>query len=446
MTDTRYALPATAAASAIENPRSAAGSMSFPLGIAVNYSLAHLGTGLLWGLFNNGMPLYLDSYRLDPWLIGFLANERCAFAILVEPIVGRISDGLRTPLGRRRPFFLACIPVVAAALLLLAFHPGFWAMFALVALAAVSIWAARDAYTALLGDLFTMSQRGRIGGITGLAMGAGSAIFVLLASALWDRAEFAVFALVAVGLVAGWGWTFFTVKEPQCEISGPRGGAGAVIAAPIARRGAAGLPRPLEYVRGLREYPEVFKFVLADCIFWLGLGGATPFVTLFAVKVLHTTKGEAFLATLGYLLMSILVAVPAGILADRIGKKKVLTIAMLVFSGAAVVASLSGSFWQLTAALGLCGIGSACASYLDAAQMADLVPAARRAELMGLGSGLDALMLPIGSVLAGLSVSLAAPFVGEVDAYRAPFIFGGAAILLAAVLLQRVRPERVVPA
>ena len=72
---------------------------TFPYRKAINYSVANLGASLFYGLFNFGMPLYLKSYGLPPWLIGLLANERSFVGALVQPVVGRMSDRLRTPLG-----------------------------------------------------------------------------------------------------------------------------------------------------------------------------------------------------------------------------------------------------------------------------------------------------------------------------------------------------------
>ena len=56
------------------------------------------GSVPIYGLFNFGMPLYLKSYGLPPWLIGLLANQRSFVGALVQPVVGRMSDRLRTPL------------------------------------------------------------------------------------------------------------------------------------------------------------------------------------------------------------------------------------------------------------------------------------------------------------------------------------------------------------
>ena len=93
---------------------------------AVNYSVANLGASVFYGLFNFGMPLYLDSYGLHPSLVGLLANERSLVGAFAQPVVGFISDRIQTPLGKRRPFFLIGIPLVCLGLLLLAYHPPFW--------------------------------------------------------------------------------------------------------------------------------------------------------------------------------------------------------------------------------------------------------------------------------------------------------------------------------
>ncbi len=65
---------------------------------------------------------------------------------LVQPIVGRISDRTRTPLGRRRPFFLIGIPLMAVALLILATHPPFWLMLGIMTIAAFFLSIAWDPY------------------------------------------------------------------------------------------------------------------------------------------------------------------------------------------------------------------------------------------------------------------------------------------------------------
>src|SRR5690349_19430760 len=83
---------------------------SFEVGKAARYSVANFGSALVYGMFNTALPLYLKAYGVEQWLIGLLANERAFVGALAQPFVGRLSDRTRSPLGRRRPFFLVGIP------------------------------------------------------------------------------------------------------------------------------------------------------------------------------------------------------------------------------------------------------------------------------------------------------------------------------------------------
>lgn len=115
-----------------------------PLPTVLLFSVASLGANLVFAFFNFAMPQYLDSYHLRPALIGLLANERSFVGGVVQPFVGRLSDRARTPLGRRRPFFLAGVPLTAVALLLLGLHPPFALMIAVVSVAAFFLFIAYD--------------------------------------------------------------------------------------------------------------------------------------------------------------------------------------------------------------------------------------------------------------------------------------------------------------
>src|SRR5690242_18327899 len=112
--------------------------------LAVRYSIANFGAQMVYGLLNIGMPLYLDRYALDPRLIALLANERSFVGAFIQPVVGRISDHIRTPLGRRRPFFLVGIPLMALSLGLLALHPSLWEVIVLMTIGSFFLAIAFD--------------------------------------------------------------------------------------------------------------------------------------------------------------------------------------------------------------------------------------------------------------------------------------------------------------
>jgi MFS family permease len=402
-----------------------------PLTKAINYSVANLGASVFYGLFNFGMPLYLDTYRLSPEAIGLLANERSLVGAIAQPIVGRISDRTRTPLGRRRPFFLIGIPLVCVGLFLLALHPPFWVMVAIMTVLAFFLSVAWDPYMALMADLFPPHQRGRVGGLIGLGTGLGNIIFALLALFMWGNNEFGVFLLVIGVLLVTWGYTFITVKERPVAHQPPQA------------RKASVRPDPATYIRGLLRYPEAAKYTLALSFWWLGTGGVVPFITLFGEKVLGASRDVVFILPLAAVLANALSAVPFGFIADRIGKKPVMTAGMVFFAVVALVGSQSQNLTQATIALALAGMANGALALINP-MLSDLVPRSRMAEFIGLGSAVFSFAQPLGSVAAGLVIGIAGNFLPEHDAYRWSFIAAGGWVLAAAALLQTVRPERAV--
>ncbi|MEO8289145.1 MAG: MFS transporter [Chloroflexota bacterium] len=395
---------------------------------AARYSVANFGSSVVYGLFNSGMPLYLETYGIFPWLIGLLANERAFVGAIVQPFVGRLSDRTRSPLGRRRPFFLVGVPLMSISLLLLAVHPNIWVMLGLMTIGSFFLAVAQDPYIALLADLFPEQHRGKVGGFLGLTTALGIITFSLIAHFLWDSNEALVFGLVIAILLVTYAFTFFTVKEPPAP----------AIATEEKKR-----PFNLKlYIKELRQYPEAAKYIGALCLFWIGTGGATPYVTLFGTKALNASTSDVFLLPLAFVVMSAIFSVPAGRLSDRIGKKRVMFGGLLIYGIGALIGSQAHDLMQATLALAVIGIGNAGTAALNPL-LTDLIPRSRTAELMGLGSAVWSFAQPLGSALAGIIVTVAALFVGEHDAYRWTFIFAGAMIVLAGLSLRFVHPERV---
>ncbi len=392
---------------------------------AINYSVANLGASVFYGLFNFAMPLYLNSYGLPAWLVGLLANERSFVGAFVQPAVGRLSDRTRTPVGRRKPFFLVGIPLVCLGLFGLALHPPFWEMLTVTAVLGFFLAVAWDPYMAMMADLFPPLQRGRVGGLVGLGTALGNIIFAVMALVLWAKQEFLAFGIVIVMLIITWTYTFITVKEP---------------AVPAEQEERVKF-NFRAYIRNLAQYPEVAKYVLAVNFFWLGTGGVIPFITLFGVKALHATESQAFILPIAATVANAIASVPLGFLADKIGKKTVMIGGMTTFGIIALIGAQSTNLLQGTIALALAGAANAAMAQINP-MLTDLAPKKRMAEFVGLGSAVFSFAQPLGSVVAGLTVGVAAMFVSDNDAYRWAFMMAGVMLLLAAFLLRTVHPER----
>ena len=402
----------------------------FDVSKAAKYSVANFGSSLVYGLFNTALPLYLKQYGVADWLIGPLANERAFVGALAQPIVGRLSDRTHTRLGKRRPFFLVGVPLMALSLFILAFHPDFWVMLSIMTVGSFFLAVAQDPYIALLADLFPEKHRGKVGGFLGLTTALGLIAFSLISFFLWESNSFAVFMIVIVVLLLTYGFTFFTVKEPPANASEP-----------VEKRAKFEL---IPYVKGLLAYPEAAKYTFSLSLFWLGSGGATPFVTLFGTRALGASEGDVFLLPLAFVVCSAIFSIPAGLLSDRIGKKPV----MMARAHYLRLRSPGGISGNESLASNNCAGGNRHRERRHgrtqpSPDRSNSAPA--NCELMGVGSAVWSFAQPLGSLLAGGIVWFAASALGEVeshDAYRWAFIFAGTMIVLSALSLRWVHPER----
>lgn len=398
------------------------GPRRLPLITTVLYSVGNAGVNMAYGFANLGLPLFLATYGVPNTVIGFLAQERCFVGGFVQPVVGAISDRVRGhPLGRRRPFFLVGVPLTAAALALLAAYPPFWAVVVLVTVFSFFLAVVHDPYLALLPDLTTEVERGRVGGVMAAFNMLGQLSVIVLAFLLWEVNERLVFWLVAAGLVGTFAVTFFAVREPPAPAEPPR-----------ALRGY----KPMSYLRDVLRYRELCMYIAASGFFWLGTGGIVPFLTRFGVETLGVAESISFVLVLPAVLGTAIFAIPAGVLAERTGKKPVLAAGLVLYSAAALVgAQLVQSVADALVVMSVVGLANAVVTALMFPLLADLMPRTRTGEFTGLGALVWSLAQPVGAVLAGAMADVTGTL-------RGAFAAGGLCIVVGCLLLLAVRPER----
>jgi maltose/moltooligosaccharide transporter len=393
-----------------------------PLSLAESavYGAGSLGSNVVYGFLNMAAGLYLERYPAVPaWAVGILSQERSLAGAFVQPVVGAISDRTRTPIGRRKPFFILGVALTAASLLYLSGFPPLVPMLMVLTVNAFFLNVAVDPYLALMADIIPSSQRGRIGSILAITNMLGQIGATLAGLFLWERSPQLVFILVTVILVVGFAITTIGVHEPD---------------APAAPREPVRFD-PAGYFRGLLEHRELAKYILAASFFWLGTGGVLPYLSRFGIHELGTTEGQAFQLFLPALFGTIVAAIPAGYVADRIGKKRVLAAGILAFGVIILIGSQVQNVPQALIVMGLVGLANGVWTALNIPLLVDLVPPERAAEMTGLGSGVWSFTQPIGALAAGILI------VGF-DSYRASFIGAGVLVLLSFVLLLTVRAPR----
>lgn len=124
-----------------------------------NMSFGFLGIQFGWGLqMANMSPIYkylgADEANLPYlWLAGPLTG------LLVQPIVGAMSDRTWTRLGRRRPFFLVGAIIASVCLVLMPNSSALWMAAGLLWIMDASINITMEPFRAFVGDKLAEEQR-----------------------------------------------------------------------------------------------------------------------------------------------------------------------------------------------------------------------------------------------------------------------------------------------
>ncbi|MCK6448773.1 MAG: MFS transporter [Planctomycetes bacterium] len=260
--------------------------------------------------------------------------------------------------------------------------------------------APRDA---LIADVVGPEQRGRAFGFHRSMDTAGAFVGVLCALALvaWLGNQYrTIFALAAVPALVAVGITF-TLREPAPRPEKPR-------------------PRA-----SFRELPGRF-WGTAGVLWLFALGNSSDTFLLLRAKDQGFSATSVVLAYALYNLVYSLAAYPAGAASDRLGRKRMIALGLLVYVGVySGFAALGGAhLWWLFALYGVhMGLvqGVANALIVDSAP-SELKATAIGAYRMGLG-------------FAALLASLAAGYLWDEVGHATPFWLGATAGAVALMLL-----------
>ncbi|HDY69599.1 MAG TPA: MFS transporter [Actinobacteria bacterium] len=366
--------------------------------LGVTSLLTDLSSEIIYPL----VPLFLTSVLGAPVaVVGLIEGIAESTASLLKVFSGWISD--RRP--RRRPLVICGYSISAVAKPLMATAFTWPAVLLLRFSDRVGKGIRTAPRDALIADSSAPATRGRAFGFhramdtVGAALGA---LLALLAVGVLGERYRLIFLLSAIPAALGVASLFF-VHERRRH---------------LASSGPARL--------SLSQFGRRYKiFLLAGAIFALG-NSSDAFLILRA----RDLGLSAFAVVLAYVVFNLVYAalsMPAGSLSDRIGRRRLLvagfSLFSLVYLGLAL-ASGTVAVWPLFAVY---GIYMAMTEGVGKAYVTDLSPAGTRGTALGAYQTVTGIVAFFSSLIAGLLWDLVDP--------RAPFLFGAAAGLAAALVL-----------
>lgn len=383
----------------------------------LNFALGFLGLQFAWQMRIILSAPVTEGLGASPFIYGLIWLAGPFTGMVVQPLVGVLSDNTKSRFGRRRPYLLAGALITALALWAFPNSAGISDFFGHVLhinmpawggllVAAALIWVidaciniAQGPYRALVPDVVPQEQHSVANSYISLAIGLGSVIAAATAPFLkfvchYQMSIPAQFIMAALAFSLAMTWTCMTIKEKSS----------------LKSEDSTEQVEKKSFAQSLKEFfllsPEVGKICTMQFFTWIGMMCMMIFFTNFAI---HTVFGVPDLTKLAadaqeqymitqttatnfssicfaiFNLVCFLIAIPIGVLAGKFGNKKIHIISLLSM----VIAYLGMALFKtntiaVASFMALSGIGWASVCALPFAMLSRYIKPGTEGSVMGI--------------------------------------------------------------
>ncbi|MEJ5229303.1 MAG: SLC45 family MFS transporter [Pseudothermotoga sp.] len=286
------------------------------------------GISVLWPLYNAYVPIFLKDFAVSSFLIGIVMTIDNIFAIVMLPYIGTLSDQTRTRFGRRKPYILVGAPLGAlffSLIPLMRSAKSLLMMMVVIIVMNFSMALFRSPVIALMPDITPSKYRSQANGIINFMGGFGALLAYFAGKPLYD-ANYAYPFFIGAALM------FFAnllvclfIKEPE-EYTQPQENSKVL---ETVKKGNKELMSNLKDVLLSKE--KSLLFMLLSILLWfIGFNALETFFTSYAKFHLSIPESTGALVLGVFSLTFMLFSIPAGIIGSKIGRKKTISIGLLV--------------------------------------------------------------------------------------------------------------------
>ena len=295
--------------------------------------LAFMSISAFWQMYDNVVPLILkNTFAMGETITGAIMAADNILALFLLPIFGSLSDRVNTRIGKRMPFILigtalACtllviLPIADNTANLMLFVGGLF--FVLICMGTY-----RSPAVALMPDLTPKPLRSKANAVINLMGAVGGVYTLIMIKVLVGKGEkpnyFPLFMAVGVVMAVSVIILFFTIKEnklrkerEELEIA----------------EGLNEEETPVNTNAGQKLPKDVFRslcFILVSVAFWfIAYNAVTTAFSRYAVQVWGLEGGGYADCLLIATVAAIISYIPIGILASKIGRKKMILIGIVL--------------------------------------------------------------------------------------------------------------------
>ncbi len=323
--------------------------------------LAFFTTGIAWSMFNTQVNITLFEYLGSYALVGVWMAMDNIIGVFVQPIMGTVSDNTRTRLGRRMPYLIVGIPLAAIFFIMIStINPTqdpLWLLLIWMFFFNISMASYRSQAVAIMPDFVEPVNRSKGNAVINFMGGIGALIAYLFNKFLVPISLFAAFFAVAIIMVASLIILLLTIKEKESysyklilereEVEGQK------------IKDKKDRPNLIESFKDiLSEEDKSTLFILLAIFSWfVGYQALEALFTVYGMDVLGLSRGDAGFMLLYVAIAFLLSALPAGILASKIGRRLTIKIGLILFISALIIGFLIQTETVITIILFIAGIG-----------------------------------------------------------------------------------------
>jgi len=322
--------------------------------------LAFFSSAIAWDMYDSQVSLSLYGYLAGLGLTGFLLGLDNLVGVIVQPIMGNVSDNTRTKFGRRIPYILIGIPLGALFFALIPFETSLISLLIFMFLFIVSMSMWRSQAVSLMPDFVHPENRSKGNAIINIMGGLGLVGSTLISYTIVDFSLQLAYIVVSVIMLLSVIVLFFTVKEKDAY----------AYQALIAEEKEAGekIKTKKDKISLISSFKDIIKEEDKSTLFVLlaifcamsAYYGLMGLFTIYAQNTFSITRGEAGGLKLFAGLTFLLAAFPLSVLAEKFGRKLFIKIGLVIFIIGALIGFSIPTKTVTIISLILLGVGYAC--------------------------------------------------------------------------------------
>ena len=282
--------------------------------------LGMCASSICWSIYNSYVPLILDEYVPNATLLGIVMAIDNVFGVFLQPVFGVWSDRINTRMGRRVPFVVVGVPAAALLFFLIPYSTSLAGLMMTVISFNLMMTVWRAPIVALMPDVTPSVHRSKANGIINTMGGIGAVLAFLVGGILYNIGGMPMpFLAASLGMSACTLLIAIFVKERLIrEQMG-------IADSPVGEK-----PRLEKLQMSPSERRSLVFIILGIFFCFFGFNSIETFFTLFATRRFGISAGDASILMTIFPLAFFVTAVPMGILATRIGRRRVLQLGIVV--------------------------------------------------------------------------------------------------------------------